>query len=157
VAHVGNCWCIAAIDAATERCCDARTQDFETGASLGGDFHGVRSGLPRWREIALVGGDDSRGCGRRVEQSQIVVRQSPRSVQHDHRHGGNVACADRACDSFRFDRVRGLAAHACRIDERDRNPFDVDDLGQQVSRGARDIGDDRTSRTGELIEQARFA
>ena len=63
----------------------------------------------------------------------------------------------RAGDAFFLDRIRRHAAHACRIDERERHAADVDALGQQIARRPRNVGHDGARRAGEPVEQARLA
>jgi hypothetical protein len=61
-----------------------------------------------------------------------------------------------APDAFGFDRVARIA-NAGRVDERQREAIDVDPLRHEVSRGPRDLGDDRPGGAGKRVEQARFA
>ena len=63
----------------------------------------------------------------------------------------------RARDAFVLDRVAGALAQAGRVDQRERQAVDVDALGHQIARRARDVGDDRARRAGERVEQARLA
>ena len=117
-----------------------------------------RAGVPRRRQVALVRDDDPRRRARSTaSSSRSSVAQRPRPIEHDDREVGDAARRVRPRDAFRFDGVRGRAAQARRVDERDRRRPSMSTTSvSEIARRPGNVRDDRAAGAGEPVEQARF-
>ncbi|OLB60903.1 MAG: hypothetical protein AUI11_11970 [Acidobacteria bacterium 13_2_20CM_2_66_4] len=77
-------------------------------------------------------------------------------VDDDEDEIGDGSGPARAFDAFRFDPFARLA-QARRVDERDPQAVEIDDLCDEIARRARNVGHDRARRAGERVEQTRLA
>ena len=91
-----------------------------------------------------------------VEQRSSSAVSGSLLIEHDEHQVRHATRLLAARDAFAFDASLRLA-RARRVDERHRQPFDVDALRDQIARGARHLGDDRAVGAGQRVEQTRLA
>ena len=82
-------------------------------------------------------------------------RGRDRSSTRSTRSATAIACCARATPSTSTG--SSVSRETGGVDQRDAQPLDVDDLGHQIARRARHVGDDGARRAGERVEQARLA
>ena len=116
-----------------------------------------RGGVPRRREIALVGHDHTPAFGRGFEQRTVGGVERPRSIEDDEYDVRDVTGRHRPGNALDFDRIDRPRMDARGIDEGHRDAIDVDCFGHQIARGSGRVGDDRAPLSGEAVEQARLA
>ena len=92
-----------------------------------------------------------------LEQRLVIPTEWTRTIEHEHGEMRLMRRRARSRDAFGLHHVAGIAADTGGVHQRDRDPVDVDRLGQQIARRAGDFGDDRAAGAGERIEQRRLA